>query len=465
MNYEILFRDLATRHLRVALTGAKGGFGRSLLAQCRAIPAIELAALCDLDVPGVETLLTELGFPAASFCVCTTAGEVRAAQAAKRTALIADHALLAALQLDAVVEATGAPEASVQISREAIARGVHVLIASKETEAVAGPWLCDLARRAGVVYSTPDGDQPSNLIGLVTWARVLGLEIVAAGKSSEYDYVFDPANGALHYTDRTVQAPGLAALWPLGENIPARLRARSEMLKALPQSATPDYCEMNVVANSTGLVPACDDLSYPLCHIGELADVFIPEAEGGILRRTGVVDVFNCLRRDDEASFGGGVFVVVRCNDSATWQTLREKGHVVSRNGKYACIYQPYHLMGVETPISLFSAVLHNRPSGGAAQAVHAVMVARTERAFRAGETLSMGGHHHVIAGARAQLLPAGAARAGVAPFYVAANKRLRCDVPADTVVTLEMIEAEGSELASAWAESLKIGPAPAGRA
>lgn len=38
-----------------------------------------------------------------------------------------------------------------------------------------------------------DGDQPSLLVALVSWARLLGLEVVCAGKAGEFDFVFDPA--------------------------------------------------------------------------------------------------------------------------------------------------------------------------------------------------------------------------------------------------------------------------------
>lgn len=451
MNYEMLFSDLKTRKIRIAMTGAKGGFGRTLLAQCRIIPQIEVKALCDLDAEGTAKLLDELGFATDSHTVCTDRDAVRQAEKDGKTAIVRDYRLLDAVALDIVVESTGHPETSATIAIEAFSRGVHVAMVSKETDSVVGPELNRLARARNLVYTTADGDQPSNLIGLVFWARILGFEIVAAGKSSEYDYVFDPATDALAYTDRTLSVPGLGALWDLGDDIPGRLAARAATLSALPQSATPDYCEMNVVSNSTGLIPACDKMSYPLCHITELADIFIPEADGGILKRTGVVDVFNCLRRADEPSFGGGVFVVVRCTDAASWELLRQKGHVVSRNGKYACLYLPYHIMGLETPISLFSAVLHNRPSGAGDQAVHAVMAVRTTRAFKAGEVLRMGGHHHAIDGGEALLLPAGAETRGKAPFYLAANNRLRCDVPAGTVISVDMLELGQSVLYDTW--------------
>ncbi|WP_019142312.1 NAD(P)H-dependent oxidoreductase [Noviherbaspirillum massiliense] len=450
MNYELLFQDLASRRIRIALTGANGGFSRTLLVQCRAVMNVEIAALCDLDVESTQAMLNGLGFTADAVRVCKTREEARRASQEGKIVLVRDHSLLADAPHDILVEATGQPEVSVQVAIDAIQRGVHVAMVTKETDSVVGPYLNRLALEHGVVYTTADGDQPSNLIGLVTWARVLGFEIVAAGKSSEYDYVYHAAAGDIEYTGHRHPVPGLAGLWDLGDDVPSRLARRSAAIKELPQSATPDYCEMNVVANSTGLLPACDALSYPLCRIPELADIFIPKEDGGILERTGVVDVFNCLRRHDEASFGGGVFVVVRCTDDDVWRLLQQKGHVVSRSRKYACIYLPYHLMGLESLMSIFSAVLHQRPSGSNTQKAHAVMAAVAQRDIKAGEILHMGGHHHDIQGMKPVLLPAARAR-GMAPFYLAANKRLRADVPCGAAISIDMLELEQSVLYAAW--------------
>lgn len=451
MNYQLLFSELGTRTVRMALTGAKGGFARTLLAQCRFIPGIAVGALCDLDPEGVAALLHSLGYASITYRLCADAQDVRAAVAAGRTVIVSDYRLLDEVPVDIVVEATGNPEISMRIALAAIERGVHVAMVSKETDSVVGPQLTLAARRKSVVYTTADGDQPSNLIGLVSWVRLLGFEVIAAGKSSEYDYVFDAETGVVDYEGRVLPAPALSSLWHLGGDVAGSLRARSQAIAVLPQSATPDYCEMNVVANSTGLIPACDTMSYPLCRVAELADVFIPEADGGILKRTGVVDVFNCLRRTDEASFAGGVFVVVRATDGESWDLLRQKGHLLSRDGKYACLYLPYHLMGLETPVSLFSAVLHGRPSGAADQARHAVMAMRTTRAFAAGEALSMGGHHHMVEGVEPLLLPPGEDSLALAPFYLAANKRLTAAVPAGTLVRPEMLDLAGSGLYDLW--------------
>lgn len=453
MNYELLFKELKNRRIRIALTGAAGGFSRTLLVQCRAIKNVALAALCDLDLEGTLALLVALGYDAQSIRICSNSDEVRRAVDEQQIVLVKDHLLLAGVQHDMLVEATGQPEVSVRIAIDAIRRGAHVGMVSKETDSVAGPWLNQLALKHGVVYTTVDGDQPSNLIGLVGWAKVLGFEIVAAGKSSEYDYVYHAAGEQIEYSGRRYPASGMADLWELGASVPGLLAQRDALIPDVPKSATPDYCELNVVSNSTGLLPARDALSYPLCRISELADIFIPREDGGILERIGVVDVFNCLRRHDEASFGGGVFVVVRCTDDEVWDLLQRKGHVVSRHRKYACIYTPYHLMGLESMMSIFSAVLHGRPSGSDAQVVRSTMLASAQRDFKAGETLAMGGHHHTIDGMAALLVPAAEAR-GLAPFYLAANKRLRADVARGEAVAIDMLELDGSMLYDAWKDN-----------
>ena len=452
MNYELLFSELRDRRIRIALTGANGGFGRTFLAQCRVAPGVELAALCDRDIDGLRATLLELGFEPTVLRTCTTEAEVRAAGNA--VALVADAGLLEHAPHDMMIEATGAPEVSVTIAQAALRRRAHVGMVSKETDSVVGPWLNQMARDHGVVYTTVDGDQPAGLIGLVTWARVLGFDVVCAGKSSEQDFTFDATRGVVTHGGVSRAVPGLDKLWTFGTGVASTLEARRRALREFPLSATPDYCEMNVVANSTGLTPSCDALHYPVCRTPELADVFVPVEDGGILAHPGVVDVFNALRRHDEASFGGGVFVIVRCTDRAVWKLLADKGHVVGRGGKYACIYQPFHLMGLESLTSVYSAVLHGRSSGSATQRTHALMVARATRDLCAGETLAMGGHMHEMEGVAARLVPARQAQ-GAAPYYLAASKTLARDVPRGADIPVAALALEGSALARAWEQMM----------
>jgi hypothetical protein len=54
----------------------------------------------------------------------------------------------------------------------------------------------------------------------------------------------------------------------------------------------------------------------PLLRIPEVPTAFATIAAGGLLQGDRRVDVFNCLRKPDEVSFAGGVFVVVRLRGS-----------------------------------------------------------------------------------------------------------------------------------------------------
>ncbi|MGW2841777.1 homoserine dehydrogenase [Streptomyces sp. NPDC001493] len=451
MNVHHLFAGTGDRTVRYALSGAGGGFARTLLAQTLRIDRLAPSVLCDRDVERLAEMLLELGYAPDALSVCADAVEVARAGEEGRIALVREGALLPAGAWDILVEATGSPADGFATACAALTAGRHVAMVSKEVDSVAGLHLADLAQENGVVYTTADGDQPANLIALVTWAELLGLDIVAIGKSSEYDLVLDPDAGTVTQLDTTVPAPELAGLLSLGDDPRSTLAARAAAVSALPVGATADYCEMAVVATNTGFRPDTERLHYPVARIAELADVYALREDGGVLRRPGAVDVFSALRLPDEASFAGGVFVVVRTGDPVTWETLRGKGHVVSRDGRYAAIYLPYHLMGVETPVSLLSAVLHGRPSGGTDPRGHAVLAGRARHDLPAGTALAMGGHHHDVTGVQAVLLRDEDAPADTAPLYLAAHATLSRDVAAGELITLADLADADAGLLHAW--------------
>ena len=169
------------------------------------------------------------------------------------------------------VEATGDPEAGTRHALLAIAAGHHVVMVTKDTDSVVGPELGRRAAARGLVVTPADGDQPSLLIGLVTWAEVLGLTIICAGKSSESVFVFDPATGAVTSNGRTVAAPGLGDwLDPWERQWAEFVAARSAAAADLPQRAVPDLCELALVANATALSPDRPDLHAPILRIPEI---------------------------------------------------------------------------------------------------------------------------------------------------------------------------------------------------
>ena len=443
MNYEMLFAGHQDKRVRAALIGV-GEFGASLIGQARSIPMLEIPVLCDRDEHRAVAALLDGGIAPSDVAICDTVFAALKALADGKTVIVTDAGLIDLLPIDIIVEATGVPEVAARNALAAIERGRHVAIVSKEADSVVGPILHHKAIEAGCVYTPIDGDQPSLLIGLVTWARLLGLEIVAAGKSSEYDFIYDPAAETISWRDQTIDVPDFADLWPLpADDIGTFLTSRSEALAAFPQSIVPDYCEMGIVTNATGLKPDNARFHAPLARTIEVPGIFRPQSAGGVLTNSPVIDVFNCLRRPDEASFAGGVFIVVRCSDKATWKVLQRKGIPMSRQGDHALLYNPQHLLGLEAPVSLLSAALLGRSTGGADPRPIVDLVARATRDFQAGERLTIIDHHsHAMDGVQPLLVDAAPVTDGNAlPYYLALGGLLKRDVAAGEMLMAGAIE------------------------
>ena len=174
---------------------------------------------------------------------------------------------------------------------------------------------------------------------------------------------------------------------------------------------------MAVVANATGMMPDRPLFHAPVARIDEMPDLFCPKADGGLFDAPGRLDIFNCFRRPDEASMAGGVFIVVECKDKKSWQVLKAKGHPCSRNDRYAALYHPAHLLGVETGTSVLAAALMKHATGGGNLRPLCDLCGRAVRDLPKGTVLDMGGHHHTIDGVEGVLNPAAAIAAEVRGF------------------------------------------------
>lgn len=430
-------RPSSTAHVRVALTGAAGMYGRSALMQFLHHPRIHPSLVCDLDVERTAEHLRTLGVPSSDIVLATSAAQVRDAAGAGKITVVPDVGLIASEVYDVLVEATGVVRPGLAAAEAAIAAQRHVVMVSKETDATFGAYLSVAAQRQSVVYTIGAGDQPANLVALAEWGQRLGLEIVAAGKSSEYDLIHDPASGMTSLAGHREHLPALAQHWSLGDDLSSTLDRRARAIAAFDTRSAADACEATLMASYTGMTPDRPDLHYPLVRIPEIADVYAPRAAGGILRSEGVIDVFTLLRAPSEPSFAGGVFIVVRCHDRTVWEMLAEKGHIVSRDREYACIGLPFHFMGVEVAGTVLDAACGGRvpertPGGG-----H-LMVARTSVGRNAGEVLRVAGHHHEIAGTSPEIVPFGSP---AVPYHLLDGLRLTRDLAPGALVTFADVD------------------------
>lgn len=441
MNLEALLGKADGKTVSAGLVGV-GEFGRSFLSQARLVPGLGVRAACDRDVERAAATFAAAGTDRADIAICETAQEALRLFEAGKAVVVPESGLLLDLPIDVVVEATGEPENAASIAAAAIEHGKHVVMVTKEAESVVGPLLAHKARQAGVVHTPVDGDQPSLLIGLVAWTRLLGLEIVAAGKASEYDFVFDPDSGSLTAQGRSVPLAEFADLWT-GPTEHARTiaEARAQLLADFAHRTVPDLCEMTIVCNATGLGIDRPALHAPIARTVELPDLFGPTAQGGLLEATGVVDIFNCLRRPDELSFAGGVFVVAKTPDPETGKLFKEKGIPVSADNGRVLVHNPVHLLGAEAPMSILSACRAGRSTAGDE------VLPRVDLTAVAGRTIAPGarfeiGHRHEIAGARPAMLPARTlGETAPLPYYLLPGAVARHEIPAGTAITAGMVE------------------------
>ena len=436
--------------MRAGLIGA-GAFGTTLLAQARHTALLEIPVICDRAPILAQQACIAAGIPPDMTVVCETRSKLLTAIESGRYGITHNINDILNLPLDAIVECTGDAEAGAAHAVAALNSGKHVAMVNKETDVVIGALLHDLARRAKLVYTPVDGDQHGLLIGLVTWARTLGMEVICGGKARPNDFIYNMRRGTVTCDQHTVRVPDPVRPWfdPIPPGAAREFTAaRNEVLNDLPRVAEADMCEMAIAANATGLMADRPGLHAPVARITELPEVFGTLAEGGLLDTTGIVDVVTCLRRADESGLGGGVFIVVRCGARNVWRFARSKGLITDSSGNRAVIYRPFHLLGIETPISVLCAGLLNISTGGEQIKPQLDLVARTKRDLKAGTRITSppDGKQTVLA---PHLLPVAPAsdRAPV-PYYMIYGSRLKTDVAAGSLLTYAMLEPpKGSTL------------------
>ena len=450
MDYTNLWINREGKVSKVGIIGATKGYGYTLLAQIPKVKNMELRVICSRHTDECMNVLKEVGYTEDQIAVCPTEEAIRQAPA-DAVLIVSDYKLVMECGITAMVECTGNTAAIT-----ALKKGINVYMVSKETDSVCGPILNQIAAENGAVYALVNGDQPRNLLDLYSWAKLLGLEVICAGKSSEYDFVWNRETADFTYTDGSTPVENLPQLMDCWRYMGREtLDARKQLLEKYLGVISADLCEMNLVSNITGLAPACPFLHYPIAKISELADIFIPEEDGGILTKTGVVDVFYNLRETDEASFCGGEFIIVKCENEKMWDILKGKGHVMSRNGKYACIYYPYHYMGLETPASILEGDFLGVGCHPECRQV-TIMAGVADRDLPAGTTLAVQGHHHSIDGLTPQLLEKKDA-ADAAPFYLLNKAVLLNDVKKGQPVTLKDVDLSGLEAYNLYLKGLEL--------
>jgi predicted homoserine dehydrogenase-like protein len=400
-------RAAAGRPVRVGLIGA-GMFGSMFLAQVPHSPLV-VSAVADLDVARARRACREVGWPE---------------PLVDGTAFLSSaEELVARADVDVVVEATGNPVVGVEHALACFAAGKHLVAVNVEADALCGPLLARAAADAGVVYSLAYGDQPALVCEQVDWARACGFDVVAAGKGTKHHPTYHQSTPDTIWDHYGLTAEQAAAA---GMN--------SQMFNSF-LDGTKSAIEMCAIANATGLTAAPGGLQFPPCGVDDLPHLLRPVEEGGVLHHKGQVEVVSCLERDFRPVFRDlrwGVYVVLEAPNDYSAACFAQYGLRTDASGRYAAMYKPYHLIGLELNVSILSAALRGEPTGSPT-GWRADVVAVAKRDLRAGELLDGEGGATVYG----RLEPAAdSVAAGAFPLGLAHGVELNNDVAAGRAVS-----------------------------
>ena len=413
LSIKLLEREAAGKPITVGVIGA-GKFGTMFLSQAIRTRGMHVVAVADLDVGRARSQLKTAGWPDAAYAAASLDDALK-----QRATLVTDNAaaLIEYPKIEVIVEATGVPGAGIAHALKAIANGKHVVMVNVEADVVAGPLLARKAKAAGVVYSLAWGDQPALICEHVDWARAAGFKVISAGKGTRYHPTYHQS------TPDT--------LWDILDQY-LQIKDRNSINPKMFNSfidGTKSGIEMSAVCNATGLEPQSSGLSFPPATRFELADICKPKSDGGVLEKAGVTEVTSSVYRDGKDvphHLALGTYVVFEGESDYARRCFKEYAMLPDKSGKFAALYRPIHMIGLELGISVASAALRGEPTG-TPTGFRSDVVATAKRALKAGEMLD--GEGGFCVWGKQQPAPV-SLDAGLLPLGLAHNVKLKHDIP-----------------------------------
>jgi len=412
--------------VKVGLIGA-GKFGSMYLSQIPRTPGIHLVGLADLSPDRAREALSKVGWAAEQY-------SAQSWDQARKTGatFITDNAdaMIASDHVDIVIDATGSPAAGIHHALLCCKHGKHIIMVNVEADVLAGPYLAKKAAEAGIIYSMASGDQPALIAEMVDWARSTGFEVVCAGKGTKYLPIYhqstpDTVWGHYGFSEEQVGSGDFNA----------------QMFNSF-LDGTKSALEMAAVSNACDLRPPADGLLFPPCGVDELPHILRPVADGGILSHKGNVEVVSSIERDGRPVFRDlrwGVYVVFEAPTDYVKSCFSQYGLKTDSTGRYAAMYKPYHLIGLELGTSVASIACRQEATG-ATSGFHGDVAATAKRALKAGEMLDGEGGYTVYG----KVMPAAnSLKMGALPIGLAHHVRLKNDVAAGHAVKWTDIEID----------------------
>ena len=330
-----------------------------------------------------------------------------------------DFTMLAEIpEIDVVVDATGYIDIGAGVALTALLGGKDVVTLNVETDITVGPILKKIADSRNLVYTLAAGDEPAVLMELFDFADGLGFKIICAGK------------GKNNPLDRHANPASL-------EEYAAKRGSSGKMMTSFVDG-TKSMIEMACLSNATGLVPDCRGMHSPKAKIAELLSVFCLKSDGGILEREGVVDFVI-------GDLAPGVFLIFSTQNKLTKELLN---YLLMGEGPNYLLYRPYHIPGIETPLSIARAYFERKPWIVPAGGLVSEVITVAKKSLKKGEKIDGIGGYSVYGlidnykvSARENLLPIGLSNNCILKNSIAADEPISIgDVEYDPATLLAQL-------------------------
>ncbi len=398
--------------MRIGVIGA-GAMARPTVALItNQVPGMEVVAIANRTLQRAASAYAYAGREDA--VAVESPAALDQAIAAGRPAITDDPALLAqSAGIDCLIDMTGAVNHGAAVALEAIRQGKPLVLMNAEVDATIGPLLHERARQAGVLFTCCDGDQPGVQMNL--WRKVKGMGLIPR--------VLGNIKGLQdEYRNPTTQQ-GFAERW--NQDV--------TMVTSFADGSKVNF-EQCIVANATGFTVARRGM-------------------GRMEHRAPVEELTGHYDLDQLRELGGvvdfvvgaqplpGVYCLAELADRRHAPLLAAKG---LGDGPLYCFYEPYHLVHLDTPMSLARAVLFDDPVGQPIGAPVVEVVAIAKRDLQAGETLDSYGRYMTYG----QAEKASVVRSeGLVPQGLVEGCRLLCPIARDQPIRWSDVEAPVHEL------------------
>ncbi|WP_417307726.1 NAD(P)H-dependent oxidoreductase [Devosia sp.] len=329
---DLMARQESGKPIRIGVIGS-GEMGTDLVTQGALMPGLEISAIATRRPHTARAAARIAWGDEERVAESETESQVTSAIETGKLAVTSVERLVTNPLIDVVIDATGKPGVAADYDLMAMEHGKHLVMMNVEADVTIGPYLKQQADRLGVIYSVGAGDEPSSCMELIEFSAALGYRVVAAGKGK---------NNPLNH-----------------DAVPDDYREEAERRNMNPRmlvefvDGSKTMVEMACIANATGLVPDVPGMHGPKADRDDMVKVLIPEEDGGILTKKGVVD-FTVGK-----GVAPGVFVIVEAEHPRIIERMDDL-HVGV--GPYYSFFRPYHLTSLEVPLTAARIMLYGKP-------------------------------------------------------------------------------------------------------